>query len=72
MALPPNELVALQRCVVREITICAVSVMIPLLQQGMLYNSKNRLLLFSAVCFPVAICLGTLGAPGLATCLTQD
>ena len=74
MALPPNELVALQCCVVRKVTIISISVMIPLLQQGMLcqLSCNSWVLLPSAVCFPASMCLGTLRAPRLVTCFTKD
>ncbi len=72
MAKPPNKLVALQCRVVRVVTILFVSVVIPLLQQGVLCNCKSRMLLPSAVCLPAAICLCTLGAPSLPTCLIED
>jgi len=66
MAMPPNQLVALQHRVVRKVSILAVSVTVPLLQQGMLCPCKSRLLL------PRAMCLGTLGAPSLFKSLTRD
>ena len=44
--------------------------MIPLLQQGMLRNRKRRVLLPSA-CHLAGMCMGTLGAPRLATCLIR-
>ena len=72
MALPPNQLTALQCRVVWEVTIVLVSVMIPLLQQGMLCNCKSRVLLPSAICFPSGMCPGTLGAPSLVSCLNED
>ena len=61
-AVPPNQLAALQRCVVRKVSLLAVSVMVPLLQQGMVCRCKSRVLLPGAICFPAAICLCTLGA----------
>ena len=45
--------------------------MVPLLQQGMLYRRKSRVLLPSAVCFPASDCPGTPGAPSLLTCLMR-
>ena len=72
MAMPPNQLVALQRCVVREVPIVLVSVMIPLLQQGMICRCKSRVLLPSAICFPTGMCLGALGAPRLVTRLITN
>ena len=66
MALPPNELAALQCCVIRKVSIFSVPVMIPLLQQGMVCPCKCGVLLPCAVCFPAAICLCTLGAAGIA------
>ena len=72
LAMPPNELAAPQRRVVRGVTIVSVAVMIPLLQQDMLCNGKSRMLLPSAVCFPTTVCTGTLGAPRLAPCLICD
>ena len=46
--------------------IFSVSVMISLLQQGMLCRCKSGVLLPCAVWFPAAVCLCTLGAPSLA------
>ncbi len=66
MAMPPNQLAALQRRVVWKVSILAVSGMIPLLQQGMLCPCKSRLLL------PRAMCLGTIGASSLFPSLTCD
>ncbi len=65
--MPPNQLVALQRCVVGKVFILNVSVMVPLLQQGMLCRCKSRMLLPGAICFPAAVCLCTLWAAALVT-----
>ncbi len=58
LAMPPNQLVALPCRVVRATTIFFVSVVILLLQQGMLCNCKSRVLQPDAVCLPAKVCLG--------------
>ena len=52
MASPPNKLVALQCRVVRVVTIFFLSVVIPLLQQGVLCNGKGCFCLVLSACLP--------------------